>query len=251
MAENLVNSLMKLSRVIASSREALAHRPSVELLDDGVRQTIAQGLKEMIDPSNAMTAYYPITRKHLERMVAKMGSPIILADVLKLLEEMEHRLDDDIEDRQFVLVERMQYYNNPRLFGASVFSAFPSANDDIFEAGMCLALSRSTACVMHLNRALECGLAALAKTVGVGKQNDWGKYISKIDSEIEARTKTSGARSADEQFYAEASANFDRLRRAYRNPTMHPEKTYSEDRAEEILIATKSFMAHLATRLSE
>jgi hypothetical protein len=32
---------------------------------------------------------------------------------------------------------------------------------------------------------------------------------------------------------------------------MHPEKTYSQERAEEILLATKSFMTHLATRLSE
>jgi hypothetical protein len=104
---------------------------------------------------------------------------------------------------------------------------------------------------MHLNRALECGLSALAKAVGVPKQNDWGSYIREIGKELDARVKTAGARSADEQFYAEAAANFDRLRRAYRNPTMHPEKTYSQERAEEILISTKVFMSHLASRISE
>ncbi len=116
---------------------------------------------------------------------------------------------------------------------------------------MCLALERPTACVMHLNRALECALAALAKAVDITKQNDWGSYIREIGKQLDARAKAAGARSADEQFYAEAAANFDRLRRAYRNPTMHPEKVYSQDQAEEILLATKSFMAHLATRLSE
>lgn len=78
-----------------------------------------------------------------------------------------------------------------------------------------------------------------------------GHLIRKIRDELDARTKAAGARSPDEQFYAEAAANFDRLRRAYRNPTMHPEKNYLQDHAEEVLLATKSFMSHLATRLSE
>ena len=104
---------------------------------------------------------------------------------------------------------------------------------------------------MHLMRGHEVALAALAKTLGIQPQNDWGTYLRKIETEIGQRTKAAGARSSDEQFYAEAAANFDRLRRAYRNPTMHPDKTYSMERAEEILLATKSFMAHLATKISE
>ena len=104
---------------------------------------------------------------------------------------------------------------------------------------------------MHLMRVLENGLGALAAAVGVANQNDWGAYLRKIGGELDARAKVAGARSLDEQFYAEAAANFDRLRRAFRNPTMHPDRVYSQERAEEILIATKSFMAHLALRLSE
>ena len=41
-------------------------------------------------------------------------------------------------------------------------------------------------------------------------------YLRKIGAELDARAKASGARTADEQFYAEAAANFDRLRRAFR-----------------------------------
>jgi hypothetical protein len=143
------------------------------------------------------------------------------------------------------------YYEQVTLFGGLVFNAFPSANDDIYEAGMCLALERGTACVMHLNRVLECGLSALAGTLGIGKQTDWGAYLGKIEPLLDGRAKAAGKRSEDEQFYAEAAANFDRMRRSYRNPTMHPEKTYSQDRAEEILLAVKSFMIHLASRISE
>lgn len=143
------------------------------------------------------------------------------------------------------------FYGEAQLFGEAAFSNFPSANSDIYEAGACLALGRSTACVMHLNRVLECGLETLAHALGVEKQTDWGAYLRKIEKELDARSAAAGKRSADEQFYAEAGANFNRLRVAYRNPTMHPDKSYSSDRAEQILDAVKAFMAHLATRLCE
>ncbi len=159
----------------------------------------------------------------------------------------------EMKDRKFDRLNHkfIDYYENQKLFGQTVFDGFSSANDDIYEAGACLALERPTACVLHLMRVLEAGLAALAKTVGVTKQNDWGRYLKEIDAELERRAKAAGARSADEQFYTEAAVNFDRLRRAYRNPTMHPDKSYSQDRAEEILLAVKSFMTHLATKISE
>lgn len=159
----------------------------------------------------------------------------------------------ELQNRTFIEPEPKYrgYYEQGALFGGEVFNSFPSANDDIYEAGMCLALERGTACVMHLMRVLENGLGALAAAVGVANQNDWGAYLRKIGGELDARAKVAGARSLDEQFYAEAAANFDRLRRAFRNPTMHPDRVYSQERAEEILIATKSFMAHLALRLSE
>lgn len=143
------------------------------------------------------------------------------------------------------------HFKNDQLFGPEVFKAFPSANDDIYEAGMCLALERGTACVMHLMRVVESGLKVLAKALGVGAQNDWGSYLREIDKELVKRYKTSGARTPDEMFYAEVAADIDRVRRAWRNPTMHVENSYSPDRAEEILGAVKSLMTHLATRLSE
>lgn len=104
---------------------------------------------------------------------------------------------------------------------------------------------------MHLMRALEVALAALAKTLSVGPQNDWGAYLNLIERELGTRVKAAGARTADEQFYAETASLFDHMRRAWRNPTMHVEKTYSPERAQDILQAVKSFMSHLALRISE
>jgi hypothetical protein len=159
----------------------------------------------------------------------------------------------ELEKRKFYgpLRRLEQYYEQLELFGHDVFDRFPSANNDIYEAGMCLALERGTACVMHLMRVVEAGLKILAMKLEVGQQNDWGSYIREIDKSLETRKKTSGARSADEQFFAEASITIDSMRRAWRNPTLHIENNYSPERAEEILISVRSFMRHLATKLIE
>ncbi len=144
-----------------------------------------------------------------------------------------------------------RYFENPKLFGDEVFAAFPSATDDIAEAGTCLALERSTACVMHLMRASEVALRALANSVGAGRQSDWGGYIREIYKELEKQVKAAGAATSDHQFYAEAAAQIDNVKRAWRNPSMHVDKSYSQPRAEEILLATKSLMSHLAAKISE
>lgn len=193
--------------------------------------------------------HLPVTRLAAEYIRRSTTGEELSSAYLHVKRTMHHEL----QGRVFIETDPKykQYYRNPVLFGQNVFNAFRSATEDIFEAGNCLALERSTACVMHLNRALESALMVLAATLGITTKNDWGSYIREIGKELDRRTKEAGARSADEQFHAEASANFDRLRRAYRNPTMHPEKTYSQDQAEEILLATRSFMNHLATRLSE
>jgi hypothetical protein len=168
-------------------------------------------------------------------------------------ESLRENIQFELDGRQFYAPNASyeKYYDQPKLFGDAVFNNFGSAAEDIYEAGMCLALERGTACVMHLMRVQELGLKVLASTLGVTMQNDWGSYLRKIQETLDTRTKASGKRSADEQFYAEAAASFDRLRLAYRNPSMHPEKSYSPERAEQILLAAKDFMNHLAPRLSE
>jgi hypothetical protein len=177
----------------------------------------------------------------------------------KLLPELLNRMEDDCKRQTVVIVdyEHVKYAENAQFFNSDepgakkVSDQFPSAAEDIAEAGKCFAYGRSTACVMHLNRVVESGLMALATTLGINKQNDWGKYLQEIDAELQKRMRTSGARTSDEQFYAEVYITFDAVRRAWRNPGMHVDKTYTMERAEEILFAVRSFMRHLATRLHD
>jgi hypothetical protein len=175
------------------------------------------------------------------------------ARIQTALSQGTSRVPDDLVGRVLLVIDppKVCLYNQPAIFGDEVFKAFSSANEDISEAGTCLSLDRGTACVMHLQRVIEVGLSALAAAVQVPKQNDWGSYLREIDVELTRRMKASGARSPDEQFYAEAAVAIDHMRRAWRNPTMHPEKTYPTERAEEILDSVRSFMRHLATKLHE
>jgi len=195
--------------------------------------------------------------KELELTVSERMSSYISLHSYEFLhrsiESFINTFSVEIEERKYYspLERYSSYFERPQLFGEAVFDSFPSANDDIYEAGMCLALERPTACVMHLMRVLEVGLAALANLLSVDKQNDWGKYLKEIKTELDHRAQISGARSEDEQFYSGISESFNNMRRAYRNPTMHPDRTYSQERAEEILLSIKAFMSHLPPRVFE
>lgn len=193
------------------------------------------------------------------RIAREIESGASWRKVRSLLPDSINRIEDECNRHTVLFIEpaHAKYFSDAFFFDSSdatvpkVSLAFPSAAEDIGEAGKSLACGRSTACVMHLARVLERGLKALANAVGVTPKNDWGKYLSEIDSELQKRFKSSGARTRDEQFYSEVHVTFDAVRRAWRNPTMHVEKTYTVERAEEILIAIRSFMRHLATTLSE
>jgi hypothetical protein len=245
-------SFFSVGVILELASETLARRADEEDGLDSYIEIVHEKLNEIRPRLEEVSASYSI--KAVDRIIEniKKGSePLLISGRLDALAE---RIRDELDLMYFLHLSPSQaeQFNTDRApFGDEVEAKFASANDDIYEALKCLSLERSTACVLHLMRVLEIGLFALAKAVGVPKQNDWGKYIEKIRKELDTKTETSRARSPDEQFYAEAAANFDRLRRAFRNPTMHPEKTYTEERAEDIWLATKSFMNHLATRLCE
>jgi hypothetical protein len=202
------------------------------------------------------------TSDQFDRIREKLSSgnhPITYAELASMLPEVMNRIEDETSHQVVMMVEPayLECFSNPQFFDPKDVSAnkvsiqFSSAAEDIAESGKCLACGRSTACVMHLNRIMEVGLKALAAALNIGPQNDWGKYLTRIENELQARMKASGARTLDEQFYAEAHAMFDSVRRAWRNPTMHVDRTYTEERAEEILITVRSFMRHLATKLHD
>lgn len=192
-------------------------------------------------------------RKGVARLLATLDRTADAKEITGDIDDLRRRLFDQMESVFCLLLSAPErhLYEAEAPFGEKVEANFGSASEDIYEACKCLALGRSTACVMHLMRVCEVALITLATTINVPKQDDWGGYIRKISEELDKRAKAAGKQTPDEQFYSETIIAFEHLKRAWRNSTMHIEKTYTPDRAREIFDAIKSFMAHIATKISE
>lgn len=127
-------------------------------------------------------------------------------------------------------------------FGPEVDAAFPLAAEDIGEATKCLAFGRYTAVVFHLMRAMESAVQAAASKLGT-KQIDkvWGHLLADIKTAVEAMPQGS-----DRNQWSENLTLLYHVKQAWRNDTMHPKNTYTEEQATEVFRAVKSFMTHLA-----
>lgn len=179
--------------------------------------------------------------------------PVSGTDMLGFMNQLQERIQDELSQELLFQIPRsnVPFYEQPDLFGVEVSQSFPSALFDIEEAGKCLALARATACVMHLSRVVEVALRSLASEMRLPSRNDWGKHIDDIQKELEKRYKIAGSRTPDEAFYSEAVSKIDHIRTAWRNPTMHVDRVYTDEIAMDIFLAIKSLMRHLATRLHE
>lgn len=128
-------------------------------------------------------------------------------------------------------------------FGKEVDDAFPKASEEISEGAKCLALQRNTAAVFHLMRAMELSVARLSEAIGTGKTTDkeWGKILSDIEVAIKAMPK-----GAERDQWSESHTHLYHVKQAWRNTTMHPKKTYTDQQAQSVFDAVRSFMVHLA-----
>jgi len=153
-------------------------------------------------------------------------------------DELKARLIFTLPDAAADLVR-----DNQPPFGENAANAFPLAVEDIEEAAKCLAFSRYTAAVFHLMRAMEAAVQRISKEIGVADtEREWGKLLSDMAKKIEPMPK--GDR---RNRWSESHAHLYHVKQAWRNDTMHPKKTYTEEEADNVYRAVKSFMSHLAT----
>jgi hypothetical protein len=170
-----------------------------------------------------------------------------------MIRDFRLRIQDELKSRVLFIVDsgKEDYFRNPfNKFGTFAGKFSPSPVFDIEEAGKCMALARYTASVFHLQRVLEIGLKALA--VKLGKpfdRNSWESHLRDIERELEARYKAAGSRTPDEEFYSEAASQIGHMKVAWRNPTMHIDRSYPPEIAVDIWNAVSAFMRHLSTKL--
>jgi len=239
--------------------------------DAGVKMlALAMMGKEPTLPDNVAARVTEIVQTLLENIVKRMAFPSVTAQGNRVLacvkkgdgpkvvagavRELKTRLKDELNEREFfyVLPTRLKFYKTPMLFGKDVNDRFPKAIDDIEEAGKCLALGQGTACVLHTMRIIEVGLKALASALNIPYAPSWESYLKQISDKIALKHKNKTAKwKRDEKFYRDLSGDLLIVKQVFRNPTMHVDRKYSADEAEQIFTAAKSFMERLAAHFSQ
>lgn len=198
--------------------------------------------------------------KQIERIKKVLSWPNPTYDhVMHLTLDLQGRIHDELSSvlfMHFTLSEASRYQDlNP--FGPEVAANFHSTAFDIEEAAKCLATTRYTACVFHLMRVLEVALKVIAKSLGIPDpvkeaERNWGGILRKINEAMGQKDKLNDpAWLEDKDFYKNAYTDLTAVRTAWRNPTMHIESRYDDQRASHIYNVVKGFMQHLAIKLQE
>ena len=249
----ILNNLNSLEILLGQSESQLKNMKTFDYLGSQVEKLHGQ-LKDLdlqVSAKKADQLKFLLTRTSPDDRSSSWGQL-----VKNCSEQLREIVSLELDGRTFYYVfDHVGLLSDPNPFGEPVDEAFPSARHDISDAGPCLALRRSTACVLHLMRALEVALASLAAALGQSMTaSTWNTILRVLETEIRSRDKKALGekwRAEDEQFFAEAATHFLLIKNAWRNHAMHGRDTYTEERAEEIYDSVRSFMHHLSKRLSE
>jgi hypothetical protein len=181
-----------------------------------------------------------------------------LATQLRSALETEHAPGN----RVFLILdtERGRLADRADLFGAAVSTAFPSADDDIREAGNCLAAECNTAAVFHLMRVAEVGLRALARDRRVRLPRKgpldlacWETIIAELEAAEEAirQYPKTGAQAAQYAFHHQSITQFSAFKDIFLNQVMHARQQFGTEQAMKAFEDVRAFMQTLAARISE
>jgi hypothetical protein len=186
-----------------------------------------------------------------------MFLPAIYANkVRELSSQLTGRVRDELSGKLFMFVppSLARYYEPNQTFSKNVLDKFPNTLGDIAEAGNCLALGRTTACVFHLMRLMESGVRKFGDKLGVslvnamGKDKNWQNLLDEANKKIRQLSALTPPDPLSVP-YARISANLYSVKLAWRNEVMHPKETYTDEEAEAVFAATRAFMAELASVL--
>ena len=197
----------------------------------------------------------PLSMKGTQRLVDYLNEQSrSVRDISNRIGEISARITDEMEDRYFLVLSGSdQEFYEPKtaLFGEDVANKFPSAGFDIEESGKCYAVGRYTACVFHLMRVMESGIQWFAATLDVeimstsGKQNTWGSIGASINNKIGSLKESDPQKPK----YSSILAYFHAVRIAWRNETMHPKATYTQEETTSVMNAVRSFIVELVSVL--
>jgi hypothetical protein len=153
---------------------------------------------------------------------------------------------------------RITFYDSgSTLFGEQVQAKFPSIGYEIDQGGKCYACDLTTASAFHFIRAMEAGVRAMARCLGIpdptkGSERNWAHICRAMSSEIERRWPAStGRMSGDAQVFDKLYGSIVGMQNPYRNETMHLEAKYTGTEALHIFELVKGLLQKVAVRMDE
>jgi HEPN domain-containing protein len=177
----------------------------------------------------------------------------------EIYRELGRTIEHELSSRLFIYLppNRAIYYeqNNDgevakyRLLTPKARKKFSRSIEDAEEAAKCIALGRYTAAVFHLMRVMERAVQRLGKKLGVSipvEEKDWGLISAHINGALKRMPNTTPQEKRIHSRYAKAAVYLDNVRESWRNPTMHPKETYTEEEAENAFRFVKQYMEYLA-----
>ena len=180
------------------------------------------------------------------------GTPLTGADgIATAITHLLSRVQDELRSQYFFHLDQrdVPFFSDQSPFGLQVAGKFELANEDIAEAGKCLALQRPTACVFHLMRAMELAVQTLGKKLKIQinvKTETWHQIMLHVNKSIEQLPSKTPAQKRKKSLYAGGAAHLQSVRLAWRNEVMHPKQTYTRQEALDIFNATRAFMSSIA-----
>ncbi len=183
-----------------------------------------------------------------KRFLGKLDS-MKIDDAHRLSEDLFLRLYDELKDRQLFILPsgNAEFYNIKESFlGKDIIDKFPNATTDAVEAGNCFAVGRYTACVFHLMRIMEDCVQKIGTIITGINTEDKNWYNIIIDVRKKIKAMFPDEKDSERIKWDSALNHLDSVRSAWRNTTMHPKQTYTEEEAEEILNCVKGFTRQLA-----
>jgi hypothetical protein len=205
-----------------------------------------------------------VTKGYVDRIADLLKKPSFALSLATEYQKLHTTLRIEISQKHFFCMSEsekalFQPDKDHPIFGVVVQNNFPSALYEIDEAAKCLALDRSTATVFHLMRAMERTLFAIRRCLGLPDSTDprdrsWGLILQSLRQEVERRNKQQGSNWGnleDQHFFPDIIGSVAAVKLAWRDPTMHVERNYLPNEAQEVFAAVRTLMQKVASRMGE
>jgi hypothetical protein len=183
------------------------------------------------------------------------------ADAFKArTDELRNIIFDEMKSQKFfwMPISRVSWHEKTgrNLLGDECADRFIKSGieNEMERAAKCFAFGQYTACVFHLMRICEAGVRALAKATGYDWDQcpNWGKFYKQYDVQLATNpTKHVEPWLSHADFLESVGGNLRAVKDAWRNNTMHLEKTYDEEQSHHLLTVVPSFMKQLSSQVDE